>query len=86
MSDSDASSSDRGEVDASAISQKTNVGDNANKISSKMTTELQSSNNNNNNNNGNQVVHRHLNGLCMITAGNILDRIMVQSTISCWSE
>ena len=82
MSDGDASSSDRGELDAPTISQQTNVGDNADTISSEITTELQSSNNNN----GNQVVHRHLNGLCMITAGNILDRIMVQSTISCWSE
>ena len=76
MSDGDVgSSSDRREVDAPTISQQTNVGDNANTITSEITTELQSSNNNS----GNQVVHRHLNGLCIITAGNILDRIMAQS-------
>ena len=76
MSDGDASSSDRGEVDAPTISQQTNVGDNSNTITSEITTELQSSNNNS----GNQVVHRHLNGLCIITAGNILDKMMAQSS------
>ena len=82
MSDSDAISSKRlsssvGEVDAPTISQQTNAGDNADTITSEITTEPQSSNNSND---GNQVVHRHLNGLCIITAGNILDRIMAQSS------
>jgi len=74
--DGDASSSDRREVDAPTISQQTNAGDNADTITSEITTEPQSRDNNNN---GNQVVHRHLNGLCIITAGNILDRMMAQS-------
>jgi hypothetical protein len=77
ISDGDASSSDRREVDAPTISQQTTVGDNADTITSEITAKLQSSDSNNN---GNQVVHRHLNGLCIITAGNILDRIMAQSS------
>ena len=76
ISDGDASSSDRREVDAPTISQQTKVGDNADTITSEITTVRQSRDNNNN---GNQVVHCHLNGLCIITAGNILDRIMAQS-------
>ena len=74
ISDGDASSS-VGEVDAPTISQQTTVGDNAYTITSEITAKLQSSDSNNN---GNQVVHRHLNGLCIITAGNILDKMMVQ--------
>ena len=77
MSDGDvASSSDRREVDAPTISQQTKVGDNADTITSEITTVRQSRDNNNN---GNQVVHCHLNGLCIITAGNILDKMMAQS-------
>ena len=81
MSDSDAISSKRlsssvGEVDAPTISQQTNVSYNADTITSEITAKLQSSDSNNN---GNQVVHRHLNGLCIITAGNILDKMMAQS-------
>jgi len=77
ISDGDASSSDRREVDAPTISQQTNAGDNADTItSSEITTVRQSRDNNNN---GNQVVHCHLNGLCIITAGNILDKMMAQS-------
>lgn len=33
---------------------------------------------NNNDSTGNQVVHRHVNGLCIITAGNILQTILQQ--------
>ncbi len=33
---------------------------------------------NNNNSTGNQVVHKHVNGLCIITAGNILQTILQQ--------
>jgi hypothetical protein len=37
---------------------------------------------NKNNATGNQVVHRHVNGLCIITAGNILQTALQQTTIS----
>jgi len=58
--------------DTAAASASTAALDNAGSNSQSITVPS------NNNSTGNQVVHRHVNGLCIITAGNILQTTLQQ--------
>jgi hypothetical protein len=74
LSSSSATTSDVTEADADASKVTPGNTDDKNDQSIKAPSKNESS--------GNQVVHRHVNGLCIITAGNILQTILQQNSIS----